>query len=703
MSLRTSTRLGAAAALFVAFACAGPRPDATARRPSILLVTLDTTRADAVGPGARLDTAPAFAALAARGTRFTQAYATAPQTLPSHTSMMSGLYPAGHGVHENGRRYDGRVELAAERLHAAGWITAAFVSGFPLDRQFGLARGFDSYDDELGETLGDTRTERSAAATTGRALEWLGRETRRPLFLWVHYYEPHEPYQPPEPWRSRFADAPYLGEIATMDAELGKLVEAFEAKIGAADSRLIVVGDHGESLGDHGERFHGNLLYQSVMRVPLVIAGGGAPDRIGEVDRSGGRDGRATARARDEPVSTRRVFDTLLGWAGLHGDGAAGDHSLLVAIDEAALGEAMQPFLLYGWQPQVMALARSRQGSLKAIRSGETIEIYDVEGDAAESKDLAGSIELPRELRQALREYPLPTTDTAAPAPLDSDARKRLASLGYLTSSAPPKLVPDAPRPRDMTHLFAALDLGSALFSSGDYASAIPVFQQLLAADPHNLSVLLRLAAAHSALGHDAAAFTYFDRAAAIDPQSLDLDLYRGLHELRTGDWRSAGPRLERVVTAMPERLPALTGLAGVRRQERRVPEAIALLERAVALERDPTTELLEIGEIAMSVADTASALRAYERARQLQGSAFDHDLELGVLYLDQQRLADAATALDRVPAADPRHPLALFKRAQVAALRRDPDVAARIEAARRAADETTRSLIANERLFAGY
>src|SRR5688572_30269631 len=185
-----------ASALATLVTCTSPESAPPIRRLSVLLVTLDTTRADALDPDAPTIAAPAFAAIAARGVRFSQAYATAPQTLPSHASMLSGLYPAGHGVHENGRRYDGRVELAAERLRAAGFATAAFVSGFPLDRQFGLERGFELYDDELG----GGGTERSAAATTARALEYLARESRRPLFLWVHYYDAHEPYEPPEPF-----------------------------------------------------------------------------------------------------------------------------------------------------------------------------------------------------------------------------------------------------------------------------------------------------------------------------------------------------------------------------------------------------------------------------------------------------------------------------------------------------------------------
>jgi tetratricopeptide (TPR) repeat protein len=254
-----------------------------------------------------------------------------------------------------------------------------------------------------------------------------------------------------------------------------------------------------------------------------------------------------------------------------------------------------------------------------------------------------------------------------------------------------------------MTHLFASLDDASGRFSRGDWAGAIPVFERLLVTDPGNLSVALRLAVANSSLGRNPEAERLFDLAAAIDPDSLDVEHYRALHELRKGDWRRAGPRLERVVAAMPDRRPALDGLARVRRLEDRTQEAIVLLERVVAMKRDPTPELLEIGELAMSIGDTASGLRSYERARELQRGAFAHDLELGVLYLDQSRLAEAAAAFDRVPESDPRHPLALFKRAQVAALIRAPDAGARIDAARRAADATTRPLIERERLFEGY
>src|SRR5213592_5132548 len=209
-------------AILLLAACAKPHVEKRAPRPSILLVTLDTTRADAVGP----DT-PNINALAARGRRFTQAYATVPQTLASHGSMLTGLYPAGHGVHENGRYYSPSVPMLAEKMKQAGYSTAAFVSAFAVARRFGLARGFDVYDDDFGAE----RAERPANETTDRALAWLAKSSARPRFVWVHYYNPHFPYTPPEPFASRYAKHPYLGEVAFMDQELGRLLKGWSGAV----------------------------------------------------------------------------------------------------------------------------------------------------------------------------------------------------------------------------------------------------------------------------------------------------------------------------------------------------------------------------------------------------------------------------------------------------------------------------------------
>ena len=649
------------------------RPAAPIQPPSILLVTLDTTRADAIGPDAGGADTPAFNALAPRGLRFRQAYATTPETLPSHSSIMTGLYPAGHGVHENARFLGTTHAVVAERLRQAGYRTSAFVSSFVLARRFGLARGFDVYDDELPPGA----AERTSAATTDRAIADLAQGAGGPRFMWVHYFDPHAPYVPPEPFRSQFARKPYLGEVAAMDRQLARLVEAFEQRASRANEpwAIVVAGDHGEGLGDHGELQHGNLLYQSTMHVPLVLVGPGiAPG------------------ASDEPVSTRRIHHTILDWAGL-----GAEHTLRARGEpETVLGEAMKPFLEYGWQPQVMAV----RGTMKAIVAGRT-EVYDLAADAHEARNLGSGASLPAAMRTPLDDYPVPSPDAARPPDnLTDDARRSLASLGYVGASSTPAIRKDAPRPADMVHLFETLERASGLFVAERYADAIPLFEKIQAEDPHNLDAALRLAIAHSSLGHDAQALAAFERAAAIAPKSPDVRLYLALHYARGKEWQEAVPILEQAVAETPDRLAAVEGLAAVRERQGRIADAIALRQKVYALRSPSAAELVRLGTLAMSVQQTPAAIDAFEKARAADPRAFRNDVELGVLYLSARRFSEARDALDRVPPSHPDYPMALFKRAQVSVLLQEADSAARIAKARRHADRTTRELIANERLF---
>jgi arylsulfatase A-like enzyme/tetratricopeptide (TPR) repeat protein len=650
---------------------AGPAPQG---RPSILLVTLDTTRADAMGPDAIGVTTPAFDALAARGRRFRQAYATVPETLPSHASMMTGLYPGGHGIHENARFLTDRHPVLAQRLRDAGYRTSAFVSSFVLDRRFGLARGFDFYDDERAPG----QVERLARDTTARAAAHLASlrgapGPARPAFVWVHYFDPHAPYAPPEPFRGRYASQPYLGEVAAMDEQLGRLVSAFEEATPGPHA-ILAVGDHGEGLGDHGESQHGNLLYQSTMRVPLVAVGPGL-----------------AAGVADGPVSIRRVFHTVLDWAGL-----GANSSLRGETTEPVVGEAMKPFLSYGWQPQVMVV----DGRHKIIEAGR-LEVYDLAADPGETRNLWPGAALSPAARTALEEYPVPSPDSPrAPEALTEEARRNLASLGYVSASAAPVVRRDAPRPVDMVGLFDRIERASGLFVQERYAEVIPLLESILAKDPFNLDATLRLATARSALGQDAKALAAFRRAAEIAPSSSDVRLYLALHQARGKDWARAVGVLEQAVAETPGRLPAVEALARIRERQERNDEALALWQQVFALRAPTAGESVRLGELAMAVGRTPVAIEAFERARAAQGSAFRHDLELGVLYFADRKYEAARAALDRVPPSHSEYPMVLFKRAQVSVLLQEPDAAQRISRARQRADASTRELIANERLF---
>jgi arylsulfatase A-like enzyme/Flp pilus assembly protein TadD len=640
-------------------------------RPNIVFITLDTTRVDAIGPEAVGIVTPSYNALAKRGLRFRQAYCTVPQTLPSHTSMLTGLYAGGHGVHENARDVPPDRALLPEQLHHAGYRTAAFVSAFALARRFGLSRGFDVYDDETKPGL----AERTATETTDRVLNWLGPQTQ-PLFLWVHYYDPHYPYTPPEPFRTRFAAKPYLGEVAYMDEQLGRLVQGIERKL-SGPLAIVIVGDHGEGLGEHGEQQHGNLLYQATTHVPLIIVGPGV-----------------STGTSDATVSTRRVFHTILDFAGVN---AA--NSLRGKTSEVALAESMKPLLDYGWQPQVMAV----EGHQKAILAGR-LEVYDVAADPGETHDLASQAILSRPARSALQEYPIPSADAAINGGnngnLTQEERQKLASLGYVSSEVKPTVRKDAPRPADMAPLFPILDKASGLFVRSEYVEAIPLLEKIQAADPYNLDAALRLASAHSALGHEQQALAAFRKAEEIAPNSSDVKTYLALHYARGAEWEKAVPMLEQLVVTYPDRVPILEALAVTRERQGRFDDALALRQKIYTLRTPSAGELVKMGELAMQTGQTATAIEAFEKARLADPTVFGHDLELGVLYLDAGRLQDARTALDLVPAGSPGYPMALFKRAQVSVLLHEPDAPARIDAARQHANPMTRNLIARERLF---
>ena len=435
-----------------------------------------------------------------------------------------------------------------------------------------------------------------------------------------------------------------------MDQQIGRLVQAFEQRA-SGPAAIVIVSDHGEGLGEHGEAQHGHLLYQSTMHVPLVIIGPGV-----------------SPGTSDASVSTRRVYDTLLDLAGL-----SARHSLRgdAAEPGVVLGEAMKPFLEYGWQPQIMSVA----GPYKAILAGR-VEGYDLVRDPGERHDLAAGPLLPGAVRNALYDYPVPVPGGAPePASLDAEARKKLASLGYVSGGATPVVRKDAPRPVAMTGLLATIEQVSTLFVSERYAQAIPLLTRILAADPHNLDAMLRLAGAHSALGHTTQADAMFAKAADAAPASADVRLYRALHQARGRDWARAVPVLEQALKETPDRQPVIEALASIRERQ---------------------------GRAAMEAGQTPAATLAFEQAQTLRGSRFANDLELGVLYLAARRLPDAAAAFDRISPSSPGYPMALFKRAQVSVLLKEPDAAARIAAAKAHADATTRPLIQSERRFKG-
>ena len=258
---------------------AGDEPKAPSGPFNLLLLTLDTPRADRLGCyGYTQAETPNLDRLASEGTRFEEAISPVPSTLPSHATILTGLFPQGHGVRDNGTFLlsEDHVTLT-ELLQDAGYETAAFVSSFVIDSRFGLAQGFETYfdfDEDAAASRQGMRdlsdVQRVGGETAERALEWLSRARQNPFFLWVHLYDPHAPFKAPEPYGSRFAKRPYDGEVAYTDAVVGEILDRLDA-LGAKENTLVmVVGDHGESLGQHGEQYHSWFIYDATLKVPFL-------------------------------------------------------------------------------------------------------------------------------------------------------------------------------------------------------------------------------------------------------------------------------------------------------------------------------------------------------------------------------------------------------------------------------------------------
>src|SRR5262245_20033234 len=414
------------ALVLAASAGCGERPAQAPAPQRILLVTIDTLRADHVGAyGAERAATRTLDSLAAAGVRFDAAVSPAPLTLPAHASLMTALDPPGHGVRHNGVfRLPAAIPTLAERLREAGHATGAVVGSQVLDRRYGLERGFDRYDDQLTDrvTGGSGWPERRADRVVDAALAMADQLGPR-FFLWVHFYDPHMTYDPPAGFASAFSSRPYDGEIAFVDAQLGRLLEGLRSRWGDAGLLVVVTSDHGESFGEHGDRTHSYFVYETTQHIPLLFAGAGLP----------------AGRSVGAPVGLVDVAPTLIALAGAKPlpETAGRDLSPLLRGEEGApenaYFETVAPQLDFGWSP----LLGLRAGSHKYIRAPRP-ELYDLAADPAGQAGLAAErpelvAELDAALEARLRAEP---AHTAAPVVVTPAAREALASLGYLASPA---------------------------------------------------------------------------------------------------------------------------------------------------------------------------------------------------------------------------------------------------------------------------
>jgi arylsulfatase A-like enzyme/Flp pilus assembly protein TadD len=604
-----------------------PAVAGTQERPDVLLITVDTLRPDALGWIGGTNATPAIDALAASGFRFPRAIAPAPLTLPSHVSMMTGLTPRRHGVRDNGRLFPANgPQTLAERLRAEGYATAAFVSGFPLAAMFGLDRGFEVYDDRFeSRPAGGGELERSAAATADAALAWLA-TPGAPRFLWVHFYDPHDPYGTVAPGSApgEALRRAYDGEVRAVDAAVARLRSAVRPGSGTL---TVLAADHGESLGEHGESTHGFFVYQSTIEVPMVFAW---PGRVPP--------GESAARVR--LVDLAPTVLGLLGlpaWSEREGVSLEPRFGGSAAPAPPAFVESLRPWHSYGWAP----LEAVVDGDLKLIAAPRP-ELYDLAADPAERSN-----RLDDDRRSSRRLAALLRARAAAPAPSaqavdDPETVARLRALGYVgggaAESEPPAGLPD---PKDRIETWNRLGRGEALLAAGGAAQAVLEFDAVLAGEPHNPFALARSAEALLALGRAGEAEQRLRRAALLAPWRAEIRgaLAGVLH--RQGRFAEAAAEWMELVRLRPRDAAAWQSLGAALGRSGRAGEAVGAFARAAELLPASSDAQVRLAFAAVAAGDRSRAVAALERASDLAApGTFAHSCALGVLLDDLGRFA---------------------------------------------------------------
>ena len=484
--------------------------DVPRERRSILMVTVDTTRADRLQPyGADNIATPTMLRMAQEGIVFEKAYSVAPITLVAHTSIMTGLYPFEHGVRNNGIQYvPADVETMAEQLKAEGYRTGAFVSAAVLEKRYGLDQGFEVYDDDLSSGR-DRRprmvADRPAEAVVASAVEWMeSLDEDEDYFAWIHLYDPHASYSPPAPYRDRYRERLYDGEIAYMDAQIGKLFE--HPRVADKEPIITVIGDHGESLGEHGERTHAMLAYDSTLHIPFLLKIPGGPQGL-RVERS---------------VSQVDVPSTLLELVGLKAVETNHGESLVSLIGGAAskprplYSETYLPFYTYGWAK----LKVLRLGNWKFIDAPEP-ELFDLRRDPKELSNVHDSQAGPaHDMTRDLNEL-LGTVDDAeqeAALSLDTESEEKLRSLGYLAAGSGRDREGPRPDPKNVVDLHVSLEQARAFLQDRLFDRAETALRAVLQRDPENLAALIDLVQALEGQERVEDAVKTAERALEIDP-----------------------------------------------------------------------------------------------------------------------------------------------------------------------------------------
>jgi choline-sulfatase len=641
VSSRFSARALLIVSLLAAAGCGREKPVAAGsfRGAPIILISIDTLRSDRLPVyGYANGQTPAIDALAADGIVFERAYSNVPLTLPSHVSMLTGLLPPDHGVRNNvGYRYDAaRYPAITSSLRAEGYESAAAISSYVMRGNTGLNDAFDFYDDaianEANVALG--RLQRSGTTTLEVAKSWLDRRNDKPFFLFFHIYEPHGPYEAPEPFRSRNAD-PYDAEVAASDDVVGKLLEHLKAKGLYDRSMIILLSDHGEGLGDHGEDEHGVFLYREALQVPLIVK---LPDSA--------RKGERVAA----PVELTDVAPTIAFTAGLDPLPAWKGVNILdpkaLAAERQFYAETLYPRIHLGWSE----LRSLMVGSHHYIEAPKP-ELYDLSADPAERTNvLRDQRRVYAAMRERLSKY---GTAMVAPAAVDPEEAAKLEALGYLGSVK--RSEGPLPDPKDRIGDLTVLRESNRLTAEGRHKEAVAALRAMLASNPRFTDAWAKLASVYEEMGQDEEALRAYAEGVKSSPASaaelalsmtgLYLKLNRldearkhaelalernpaGAHQflariaLQGGDFTTAEREVNAAMVDEAAKPRAMVTLAQIRAAQGRMGEAVQILERTRA---DVQARQMRVEHLELALGDLYAKTNRLPEAEQ----AFRREIEL--------------------------------------------------------------------------
>jgi arylsulfatase A-like enzyme/Tfp pilus assembly protein PilF len=645
---RLTLVLGATlAAAVLSWLLLAPRP-----APNVLLVTIDTLRADHVGVyGYDRASTPHLDALARRGTRFENALAAVPLTGPSHATIFTGRYPPVHGVRDNVFfPFDDRYPTLATLLREHGYRTAAFVGAYPVASSFGFGRGFDVYNEDYHDTpLKGEMAERPANEVADAALAWLARDEGDPFFMWVHFYDPHTPYVPPPPYRDRFSDRPYDGEIAFADEQLGRILDGLREHGHDDDTVALVLADHGESLGQHDEASHAILVYQATLHIPFIMAGPGIP----------------AGRTVEPWVGATDVLPTVLGLLGVEAPEGLPGHDLRPLVSGSSRGSGPHyAESLFGRLHCHWAVLRAWvEGDWKLIEGAEA-ELFNLAEDPQERENRAELepervMRMREELREALDRM-APGGDSARAQSLSPEQQEQLQALGYVGGSGGDTTLeePDLPDPRTHVQLYDRL---KSLFAAqgpemhGAIEEAVAITKQ----DPGNPFAHFTLARLAYRQGSLPLAEVAFERALELAPEQPGVRqtygrLLRDMGRLEDSERQlrlalaDAGPDDHRTRLALAETLIARD----------RLDEAESLVSQVLEKEPRHVEALGARGRLRLARGRTREAIADLEKAARPRDP--DSLLELAAAYLTLGEAAKARETADRILGQTAGHPWAL-------------------------------------------